>query len=81
MQTDGYEDEIEMCKVLDELSALSQGMLNHLCPVHPWKKRVLSMNIVAVYIDKGKKTVSEFVENIVGFPGNVVLQFVIACSL
>ena len=78
METDGRGDEIEMCKILDELSALSQGVLDYFCPVHPWKKRVFSAKIVAVHIDEGEKTIDKFVKDTVSLLGNIVLCFAVA---
>jgi len=61
-------------------SALGKGMFNHLCPMHPWKKGVLSAKIVVVHVNEGEKTVDEFVENIVGLLRNVVPCLVVARS-
>ena len=66
MQSDGHEEEIEMGKILDQFPALCKHMFADFGGVKPWEKRVSSLELVTIHIDKTEQAINELHKYVVG---------------
>ena len=67
MQSDGYEEEVEVGEILDKFPALRKYVLANFGGMKPREERVSSLELVTIHVDETKKTVNELFEYIVGF--------------